>query len=430
MLTSIGQKTVKRILIACLLLVLAIPALAQLDADGCLPTSLAPGDTARVLGAPNRVRAEPTASAAIIGEIPGSAVFTVVEIGPCTNGIRWLRVTYDGTEGWTAASADGDPFVTRVGLAGGFVDIGSGVVSLNADGTVLVVKNRLYNANDLTQPPRVLENRSVEASSLFSPLDPNLLFRYRLDSDFALIDIRDNSTLWSLSLEEPTGIAGAFSQQAYFTPDGSRVIFSSTELEYAWSVLDVNAGTTTAFERSYWGEAVAVSPDNTTFTRYVNLIYELTPDETIYLFNFDLNTLENTGELGAAQNQAQFDDLYYLPDGRLLSFNRAEELDLWEADLTHVRNLRRPPTVIVDIAATTGIVALLERTEDNLAVSLLTPDTLEEAGRLEIVMEEQSGGAILFHPDGRLGLRLGTAFRWLDTGAILDGTLTTLQGPF
>lgn len=70
-----------------------------------LPSRLVVGQQGRVTpGAANRMREFPSLDSAVVGQIPGSAQFSVLEGPICdeVNQIAWWRVNYNGTEGWTA----------------------------------------------------------------------------------------------------------------------------------------------------------------------------------------------------------------------------------------------------------------------------------------------------------------------------------------
>lgn len=53
-------------------------------------------------GPDNNLRAEPTASSAQLGTIPGSQSFLVLEGPVCAESMAWWRVNYKGTIGWTS----------------------------------------------------------------------------------------------------------------------------------------------------------------------------------------------------------------------------------------------------------------------------------------------------------------------------------------
>src|SRR5690606_30804912 len=65
---------------------------------------LVPGQQGRVTpGLPNVLRTLPQrgAASAIIGEIPGGAVFSVISGPQCSEGMSWWQVNYNGLIGWT-----------------------------------------------------------------------------------------------------------------------------------------------------------------------------------------------------------------------------------------------------------------------------------------------------------------------------------------
>ncbi|HLU10965.1 MAG TPA: SH3 domain-containing protein [Oceanobacillus sp.] len=69
-----------------------------------VPPRLVPGQQGRVTpGLPNVLRTLPQrgAASAIIGEIPGGAVFSVISGPQCSEGMSWWQVNYNGLIGWT-----------------------------------------------------------------------------------------------------------------------------------------------------------------------------------------------------------------------------------------------------------------------------------------------------------------------------------------
>lgn len=80
------------------------PAPSAVTCPGFMPSRLRPGGRGRVTpGAGNRLRTDPSTSAAQIGLIPGSAAFDVLA-GPVCDpaGRAWFQVAYSGLIGWTA----------------------------------------------------------------------------------------------------------------------------------------------------------------------------------------------------------------------------------------------------------------------------------------------------------------------------------------
>jgi uncharacterized protein YraI len=70
---------------------------------GAPPSRLFVGGSGRVTpGAANNFRAGPSSNSAKIGELPGSAIFNVLEGPVCADGMAYWRVNYNGQEGWTA----------------------------------------------------------------------------------------------------------------------------------------------------------------------------------------------------------------------------------------------------------------------------------------------------------------------------------------
>ncbi len=88
------------------------------DACGTLPpVALTPGGEGRVLpGSPNRVRSVPRLEAPIVSNIPAGETFMVLagQQHVCGDGLRWVRVAYEGVIGWTAEGVDRDVFLEPV----------------------------------------------------------------------------------------------------------------------------------------------------------------------------------------------------------------------------------------------------------------------------------------------------------------------------
>ena len=75
-----------------------------------MPTRLTVQIQARVApGLPNNLRAEPSTTGAVIGEIPGEGIFTVLNGPTCDpEGYLWWQVDFDGLVGFTAEGRNGD----------------------------------------------------------------------------------------------------------------------------------------------------------------------------------------------------------------------------------------------------------------------------------------------------------------------------------
>ncbi len=81
-----------------------VPAPSSVTCPGFMPSRLRPGGRGRVTpGVGNRLRSDPSTTAAQIGLIPGSATFDVLAGPVCDPGGRaWFQVAYSGLIGWTA----------------------------------------------------------------------------------------------------------------------------------------------------------------------------------------------------------------------------------------------------------------------------------------------------------------------------------------
>jgi len=102
--------------VSLLLVPALLPAIAQ---DAACPDAPAPrlivGEQGRVTpGDPNNVRDAAARSGNLIGEIPGGAIFDVLEGPVCADGFNWWRVTYVDLTGWTVEGAGTDYWVEPI----------------------------------------------------------------------------------------------------------------------------------------------------------------------------------------------------------------------------------------------------------------------------------------------------------------------------
>jgi hypothetical protein len=85
---------------------------------GTLPPGLTVGGRGHVSpdGIPNNLRAQPGESGQLIGEIPPSGEFTVLDGPRCASGISFWLVNHNGVQGWTAEGQDQDYWLLTGGL--------------------------------------------------------------------------------------------------------------------------------------------------------------------------------------------------------------------------------------------------------------------------------------------------------------------------
>ncbi len=83
---------------------------------GAPPPRLVVGQPGRVTpGLPNKIRSQPSLSAAEVGSAPGEAAFTVVGGPICADGFTWWQIDYNGTVGWTASGSSAEYWVEPAG---------------------------------------------------------------------------------------------------------------------------------------------------------------------------------------------------------------------------------------------------------------------------------------------------------------------------
>jgi len=97
-----------------LLATATLPAPA-VQCPGAPAPRLVVGGQARVVpGLPNRLRAEPTTSAAILTNIPPGGIFVVTGGPTCAEGYTWWQVNYNGSSGWTVEGSGNEYFVEPI----------------------------------------------------------------------------------------------------------------------------------------------------------------------------------------------------------------------------------------------------------------------------------------------------------------------------
>lgn len=62
--------------------------------------------------------------------------------------------------------------------------------------------------------------------------------------------------------------------------------------------------------------------------------------------------------------------------------------------------------------------------EPSVSLTLLSANSREVRGRASVTFEDDviSKVYVKWHPDGALGLKVGTLFRWINPDEIIDGT--------
>jgi hypothetical protein len=95
----------------------AQPPICPPDFAGYAPSRLNGGGQGVVLpGSPNRVRAEPNVSGAIVTQMPEGTEFDILGPRSCDNGIVWVQIRVDGIVGWTAEAVDGAYYLEPINI--------------------------------------------------------------------------------------------------------------------------------------------------------------------------------------------------------------------------------------------------------------------------------------------------------------------------
>lgn len=128
------------LLLVCSLFIVSLPLVAQpmAQAGDCLPSQFIGYQSAVVTpGDPNNVRAEPSASAELVGRIPPGLVFNVTgtEESVCADGYLWTYVSAPHANGWTVEANADTYFFVPYGIP-----IGHTIAERPADGGDMLVE--------------------------------------------------------------------------------------------------------------------------------------------------------------------------------------------------------------------------------------------------------------------------------------------------
>jgi len=164
-----------------MILLMLLPAHAQDDGCGELPSQLVVGQTGRVTpGDANNMRDTPSTSGNRVGQVPGEAEFTVLDGPVCSDGYTWWQINYDGLVGWTVESiADSyslEPLVpptptpiptpTLIPTAAPLPETRqtADFAIWSVDGSTLAVSSQegiwLYDTTDWLSPPRLFSSEN------------------------------------------------------------------------------------------------------------------------------------------------------------------------------------------------------------------------------------------------------------------------------
>lgn len=253
---------------------------------------------ARVLpGLPNNFRDNPSVNGNVIGEIPGSGIFTVMAGPSCDEeGRLWWQVNYDGAVGYTAeTNVDGTYLLEPVpglGLSAerstitvenveNVVEIsrlqgnlGTGLAFLtpaeNSPVQSLIALGGTGNESamvyDITQPSVTARSLTSDArlTSVVATSDPNLVILGDVEGALRFWDVSANASLVERAFL--TGHDSAISAIA-LSPDGTRVLTSggtafltpaSDANQYAIVIWDVDSVSQVGALRGHTADVTAI----------------------------------------------------------------------------------------------------------------------------------------------------------------------------
>lgn len=403
------------------LFVFARPNHAQPD---CLPNRATQGSTAQVLpGEANRLRDAPSSAGNRIGSIPAGQPFTVLEVGPCADGVQWLRVDYAGQEGWTAESLDDLYFVEALpippflpafitaqflGQPEGFP---VGRLSYSQDGS-FATPFGVFRAGS-TEPVFALPQFNTEGFSqdyLIHPTNPNLVFVYAFDEYMELWDIANGQKLYEARYRMN---GSSFQQRADFSGDGSTLFYSAPESAKALDLASLQARDSVYVtvgrspNRMVWGATSAQAMPETLDDTDLQ-VYDLTTG--------DIRSVQRGTLVMADLDAITPDDTRYV----LRDFEGG--IEVW--DTTTWALLRRTPSYY-ETAARAERLAV-----SNTHVAVLEELTANKTGMLRLFdLTTKVTVATLSFPTDISSFNVGMAFTpsGEQLGLLIEGTLYTID---
>lgn len=113
-------------LLSLTVLLVGLPQTFAQDTNACptdLPPRLTSNSWAKVTsGDPNNLRAEPSRSSELVGQIPAGDIFQVLAEPQCNGGYTWWQIDYRGTTAWTAEGLNGAYWLEPLGAIPAPVD--------------------------------------------------------------------------------------------------------------------------------------------------------------------------------------------------------------------------------------------------------------------------------------------------------------------
>jgi uncharacterized protein YraI len=221
-----------------------VPSLPPLPDDvgsnvcpGTQPSMLMPGRQGRVSNAtpdPNRVRAEPNAQAAILGEIPAGAYFDVLEGPRCAEDAAWFKVRYEAIEGWMKEGSSTEYWVMPITsdahtVNGPAIEVSGLTLNIPEElSPILEIQEVPYNAAE-NRPPATLIR--LLGYPIYDPSPAIFIYQvdeylyYRADLRPRLVDIR--STINNLLINPDAQVnlpefRDAFIEEQTFLMQGGR----------------------------------------------------------------------------------------------------------------------------------------------------------------------------------------------------------------
>lgn len=334
-------------LLVCMLTVAIVPGTAGAQESGCPDTRLSAGGQAIVTpGSPNRVRSTPSTGGELLGTIPASATFDLLEGPECADGFLWWRINYEGLTGWTVEGNSEEYFVDPVTVGGAATPEAAATPAADTECALPTRVTIGREGKTTSGTPSRLRDMPSASGAQIGQIDPQTAFSI-LDGPVC----EGGINWWQVEVNGTTGWTAEGVDGEYFielieivptpTPDyigipdasdvswnadGTLLAVASADGVYLYSAADFGAAPALIIG-DYDIDEVAFSPSEP------NTLAVIQNDGEYWSADvYDVATGELVAQLNQPTPVLWPKDLVYSADGSLLAFNAAGDLVILDTE--------------------------------------------------------------------------------------------------